>query len=249
MRDVSFPKMMNTLKTQIKLTPSVMALFAANGVPVLGVLFLGWELFPLIFVYWLENGVVGVFTMLKLLTNRAPASNRLTSHEPNPFTWWESRRIRFNWWNLGLVLFFIVHYGVFWQGHGAFVCWLFGEKGDTVMRTPQIIVRCGLQYTLLALVLSHGFSFAYNYIGRGEYKSMPSVELMFAPYRRVIVLHLFVLFGGIVLMALGVSRIGLLLLAAVKIVADLHGHSFERTRAMMTATIQGPKEANKPGGR
>jgi hypothetical protein len=37
-------------------------------VPVFGVLWLGWELFPLVFVYWLENGVIGGFALLKMLT-------------------------------------------------------------------------------------------------------------------------------------------------------------------------------------
>jgi hypothetical protein len=43
-------------------------MLAANAVPVIGVLWLGWELFPLVLVYWLENGVIGGFVLLKMLT-------------------------------------------------------------------------------------------------------------------------------------------------------------------------------------
>src|SRR6266545_3594202 len=49
------------------LTPSLAALVLANAVPLLGVLFLGWTVFPLVLLYWLENVVVGGFNVAKLL--------------------------------------------------------------------------------------------------------------------------------------------------------------------------------------
>src|SRR5690348_15210944 len=41
--------------------PSVIALVLANLVPVFGVLALHWEVFPLMFLFWSENVIVGVF--------------------------------------------------------------------------------------------------------------------------------------------------------------------------------------------
>ena len=41
------------------LTPSLLALLLANAFPIVGVLFLGWTVFPLVLLYWLENVVVG----------------------------------------------------------------------------------------------------------------------------------------------------------------------------------------------
>jgi hypothetical protein len=53
--------------------PSVIALVLANLVPVFGVVFFGWEIFPLIFLFWSENVIIGVFNVLKMLTAN-PAS-------------------------------------------------------------------------------------------------------------------------------------------------------------------------------
>lgn len=223
-------------KVQIQLTPSIAALVAANVVPALGVVYLGWELFPLVFVYWLENGVIGLFTVLKMLTTCTSLSPSVS----NASSWWyESGRYRFNRSILILVLFFLVHYGGFLVGHGVFVMHMFGSKGSSLMQTYHIIVANGLQYTILALVLSHGFSFVHNYIGKGEYRNVSTPDMMFVPYRRVVVLHMFILLGGFVMMAAGVSRTGLLLLVIVKVVADVFGHAYERQDMIQTEAAQG----------
>jgi hypothetical protein len=47
--------------------PSVIALLLANLVPVFGVLFFHWEVFPLMFLFWSENVIVGAFNVLKML--------------------------------------------------------------------------------------------------------------------------------------------------------------------------------------
>ena len=53
-----------------RMTPPVLALVAANLVPLYGVLFLGWEVFQVVLLFWMENVVVGVFFILRLLTAR-----------------------------------------------------------------------------------------------------------------------------------------------------------------------------------
>ena len=48
-------------------TPSVLVLLLANLVPLAGVVFFGWSVFPVMLLFWLENVVVGVFHVLKLV--------------------------------------------------------------------------------------------------------------------------------------------------------------------------------------
>src|SRR6266550_4646426 len=36
------------------MTPSLVALVIANAIPILGVLFLGWTVFPLVLIHWLS---------------------------------------------------------------------------------------------------------------------------------------------------------------------------------------------------
>ena len=57
------------------LTWPVTTAIALNLIPVIGVLFWGWSAFALIFLYWLENLVVGVRTLLSMLATAATAGN------------------------------------------------------------------------------------------------------------------------------------------------------------------------------
>ena len=58
------------------MTPSLTALVIANAIPLVGVLFIGWTVFPLVFLYWLENVVIGGFNVAKL---SLPPSGRISS--------------------------------------------------------------------------------------------------------------------------------------------------------------------------
>ena len=51
---------------------AVVALVVANAIPLIGVLFLGWNVWTILTIYWLENGVVGVFNVLKMAKAAGP---------------------------------------------------------------------------------------------------------------------------------------------------------------------------------
>jgi hypothetical protein len=202
---------MASLRNRLKLSPTGIALVAANCVPIIGIVFLEWELFPLVFLYWLENAVIGGFNVLKMVVNR--------SREP---------------WKLGqkllMIPFFWIHYGGFLMAHGFVVLDLFGGPRDgiempTLAEVLHLVSLHGLTYALLAIALSHAVSFAVNYIRRGEWRDLLLVELMFAPYGRVVVLHLFIIGSGFILQYLGAPRLTLVLLAVLKTVADLIAHN------------------------
>jgi magnesium-transporting ATPase (P-type) len=215
------------IKTHIKWTQAIAVLIAANLVPAVGVVSYDWDLFSLIFVYWLENGVIGVFTVLKMLTTYSELSQGEVKSARVRRSWYrEAGRYRFNWFVLILVAFFLIHYGLFWMGHWEGLVMLFGDNLRSHMQHYR--EHTGLLYTLLGLVLSHGVSFRRNYIQQGERMRMDVPILMFVPYRRVWGLHLIImLVAGVVDLA-GGSRTGLLMLIVVKIVADIFAHSYER---------------------
>src|SRR5690242_1804010 len=48
-------------------SPSAAVLVAANLVAVHGIFALGWDVFPLILLYWIENVVVGVLNVARML--------------------------------------------------------------------------------------------------------------------------------------------------------------------------------------
>jgi len=196
-------------------TPSQVALVLANAVPLVGVLLLGWTVFPLLLLYWLENVVVGGFNVLKMLLAK-PA-------EP---VYWAGK--------LFLIPFFIVHFGGFTFVHGVLVVAFFGPKGiqpfELLTAVPAAIRANQLGWGVLSLIASHGFSFYWNYVKNGEYQRASLQALMGQPYGRVMVLHLTVLFGGWIVMLLGSPVGALLVLVALKTAADWRGHRAERRK-------------------
>jgi uncharacterized protein DUF6498 len=45
---------------------TVLFLIAVNLIPLFGVLFFGWSLFSIKFLYWIENGIIGFFNIPKI---------------------------------------------------------------------------------------------------------------------------------------------------------------------------------------
>ncbi len=199
-------------------SPAVIALVLANLIPIYGVLALGWEVFPIMLLFWLENVVIGVFNVLKMLLSEP--------HEPAK---WLGK--------LFLVPFFCVHYGMFTLVHGVFVLGFFGKQFKQGASFPSVsdvigfIGELELGWAVLALVASHAFSFGYNYLWRGEFRTSSLQKLMQQPYGRVVVLHLAILGGGFLIMALKSPTAGLVLLVVLKIVLDVRSHWKEHRRA------------------
>jgi len=202
-------------------TPSLLVLGLANALPIAGVLLLGWKVFPLVLLYWLENVVVGGFNVGKLLLARP--------QEP-----------AYSVGKLFIIPFFIFHFGMFTLVHGVFVFALFGAKSlprfDSLAELPEAIRAYHLGWGVLALVVSHGLSFYWNYFENGEYRRASLPILMMQPYARLVVLHLAVLFGGWIVLTLGSPLLALLVLVALKTAADVRAHQAERHTFMEAAT-------------
>ncbi len=47
-------------------TPLI-ALIAANTIPLFGVFIFGWDVFDILLIYWLESGVIGFYNILKMI--------------------------------------------------------------------------------------------------------------------------------------------------------------------------------------
>jgi hypothetical protein len=197
---------------------SAWILLAANLVPVAGVLLWDWSVFALIALFWMENVIVGVFFALRMLCA-----------DPRDPALWAAK--------LFMVPFFCFHYGMFTAIHGMFVFTLFGGKAYPVqdLRVLEPAARAagelGLWLPLAALLASHGFSFLWNYLYRGEFRHAQLSRLMAKPYGRIVVLHVAIIFGGIAAMALGSPVWALLVLLALKVGLDLRAHLKEHSAA------------------
>jgi hypothetical protein len=204
-------------------TAAVVALLVANAVPLIGVLFLGWNVWTILTIYWLENGVVGVFNVLKM--SKAKGGD---SDGPNA--------------KAALIPFFIVHYGIFWLVHGVFVLTLplFGsfiaDTGNVEMAPGFLSDPLAIVLVIVGLFISHGVSYRFNYIGRGEYLRANVASQMFAPYGRLVVLHITIIFGALAIGVTGAPAVAVVILVALKTALDLGLHLAEHRGTPAAAT-------------
>ena len=156
----------------------------------------------------------------------------------------------------GLAVFFLIHYGIFWFVHGVFVftlpLFLGGGNADCIAGQPIFpsgtpggfpgietctsgpfgeVLWTNVLIAGIALFISHGASFLFNYIGRAEYLTASPTAQMGAPYARVVVLHLTILFGAFAVAILGAPIAALLLLVGLKTALDLGLHRREHRAA------------------
>lgn len=200
---------------------SLALLVVVNLLPVLGVLFLDWDVASLVILYWSENLILGFYTLVKMLI-KSPVGG------------------------LGMGAFFTLHYGGFCAGHGMFiVVMLFKSDFDSTPADPWplILVFPQLLFTVIthvltlvptawlvafgALFLSHGASFVMNFLLGPEREQQTIGRLMMAPYARIVVLHIAILAGGMGAMALGEPLVVLLALVALKTAMDYRLHLSE----------------------
>jgi hypothetical protein len=192
-------------------------LIVANLVPLAGVLLWDWRIGDVVILYWIENLVIGAFNVLRILF-ASPRGSRLAGQVGKIF----------------LAGFFTVHYGMFCYGHGVFLALMFpvhgpgGEKLGIDGVVLDMLREPGLLAAVAALVASHGYSFVRNYLGRGEHRNVDPGRLMGRPYGRIVLVHLYVIVGGILVQALASPVAPLVLFVALKTAIDYLMHRRER---------------------
>lgn len=190
------------LKTIYKYEPYLFILFL-NVLPLLGVLFLGWDPSGIILLFWIENIIIGFFNILKMLVKGQDI-----------FSWIGK---------LFLIPFFMVHYFAFMFGHFIFLNFLFGFQSDGIIESlmnqtgnEQTILdliyyhcsRLGMPFleahiwyfiSVLNVFLFHAYLFGYNFIIKKEYRNIDLPGLMVQPYGKIVIQHLVIIAGGILL--------------------------------------------------
>jgi hypothetical protein len=186
-----------------------MAAIGFNLIPLIGVVFWGWSAFALIFLYWMENLVIGVRTL------GAMAASAVLGEKEEAVV------------AIGLGALFTVHYGMFCFVHGIFVLVLFGAgmvgfSPFQLAEAAQVLVKSepGFAAGLASIVLWQFIQFAL-FVMRGEAATTTPFALMGAPYPRIIILHVTIIFGGFLLMLLNQPLAGLVLLVLIKAAFDV----------------------------
>jgi hypothetical protein len=84
-------------------------------------------------------------------------------------------------------------------------------------------------FPLAGLFISHGVSFFDNFLGRREYEGATMKGLMTAPYNRIVVMQLALIFGGWIILLLKSPVPALALLILLKTMLDFTAHRKEHS--------------------
>lgn len=203
------------------------------ALPILGMLFLGWDWRSIILLYWLENVTVGirnVISMIRTVRVSDPGEQPMIVNG-QPVTSTRAKPM--------LVLFFMFHYELFTVVHGVFVLLIvsgvfsffggrpdgFGAGGLGGLDMPGILLVWGVG-SIVQIVID-GFT------SRSE---LPSVSTLFwRPYRRIIALHVTILGGAWLIARFDWPPIAAILLVALHFVTDLWNPAEKRGEA--TASV------------
>lgn len=186
--------------------PIAWIILAVDLFPIIAVLTMGWGAVALVFLYWLENLIIGAVTLAKMTA---------TSMRDGP---------------VGLIgmaflgPFFFVHYGMFCFVHGVFVSVFanLSSNSDPGFPSPVGLIEQALASGpnmptfVLAIIGVQIILFVQDYLLRGEYRETTIDKEMMAPYGRIIILHFGIFAGAFAMVALGEPMLGILALILLR---------------------------------
>lgn len=178
------PSALQSKETKKSIAPMVFILIG-NIAPLIGVLFFNWSVANVIILYWIENLIIGFWTLIKMLTARG----------------FPDKSVSFGA-TLFMCVFFTVHYGMFCMGHGTFISIILDIPGAGRGFIPVKsmisggLITTGVLIGTLVMFVNYGISYVKDYILSGEYKNASSHALMFSPYGHIIVVHIAVMIGA-----------------------------------------------------
>jgi len=217
--------------------PSSIVLILANLVPLAGVLYFDWSVFDILLLYWAESVIIGIVNVLRMATCRSDqilaglplklANGQVPAELLQHLPGFNLAAFKFF-----VIPFFVLHYGGFCYGHLMAVIGLFSGSGLSGRISPMLaqVWQPEFWFAVIAMAVSHLFSFASNFIGRNEYRNIGLLQLMNRPYGRIVAMHIAIVFGAGLVMWLGTPLPILMILIVAKIALDLRLHESERVK-------------------
>ncbi|MCA8969028.1 MAG: hypothetical protein KDC95_04570 [Planctomycetes bacterium] len=221
--------------TRARRTISLITLIAANLGVLIAVLLDKIEVRQVLVLYWAESAIIGVFTILKILTASAMDEQQIDGDGESTPSIRQSRDGFAVVRRLFLSAFFCVHFGGFMFVHAMFLTAFFSMgtslssmHGGPLGGLSALIetlepVRLGV----VGLFVSHAISFVVHWWIGGERHDVDASRVFASPYKRIIVMHVTIVLGGFAIALLGAPLALVAILVIIKTVIDAVAHTRE----------------------
>ena len=166
------------------LDPSLWVLLAANGVTIYFALKEGWNIGTLLWIYWIQSVMIGVFHFIRIL--------RLERFSTEGIKGDADMVGSHIWLKSFYAVFFAMHYGMF---HFVYLIFLIvGVFTPVFGSSAPEWTQVG--WVSLLFFVNHLFSFLFNQSRDAHEQNVGQV--MMYPYARIIPMHLTIIFGGFI---------------------------------------------------
>jgi len=207
---------------------SVWFMVLSNLLVLFGVLFLNWSIFEILAIFIIETAIVGFYNILKMAAIRTSGCG----------------------YKGGMILFFIIHFGMFVGIQSIFVIVFSMVDYETLNMNTSPIADSGNDpfrflekfITIAFLFFSHGYSHYKNYMQKKEYLNTDLNKQMMAPYQLVVIQQVVILFGGFSALTYHTPIIFIVLLIGIKIVIDLWAYHKESKENLENSKFIGTPE-------
>lgn len=200
--------------------PQSFSIYVTNLVPILGVIFMEWDILYLIFIYWAESLMIGAFNVLKILI----AQGETKSNKG----YVEKIGIGGRTFIAG---FFTVHFGFFCYVQISILLGIFNTsalQSDSIWGLAEYLFSGNGGFVALGVLFgNHLYFFINEYLIKGEYKTADPGVLMFVPYVRIFVQQFAAIFGGIFVSAFNLPILLLILLQILKTIGDFASRALD----------------------
>ena len=206
----------------------ILQLIAFSLIPLVGVVFWGWDWRQIIILYWFGNISNGILAYIDLWRADTAAEdfrnaqrilkNRIRLDYSVPYS--ESEILATaNTLKMYSLIFFPIHYGIFTMIHGVFVFFLTLGGLAPLIGATESAKPVGIIGLMVVWVIGLAIAIFLRMVLHAPKKSRE--KIMRTVYSRIVVLHLVILGGAFIIMQYNLPAIAAVALIGFNTIADL----------------------------
>lgn len=197
---------------------SSISLIVSNIIVIILAIVQGWDVATVLWVYWMQSIIIGFFQFLRILSLKNFSTENFTINNQPVSPTLQTKTFT--------AFFFLFHYGF---SHFIYAIFIFNFFKSTKAFDFTYLFLGGLVF-----FINHFFSYYHNRII--DQQKTPNIgTLMFAPYARIIPMHLVIVLG-----AFFANQIQLFFFLGLKTAADLLTHIYKHQKPQSVITTKTP---------